>query len=221
MNVAENLKALLDELGQSRCSLVAVTKTKSPEIIMKAFDKGHRDFGENRAQELTSKAASLPTEIRWHMIGHLQSNKVKYIAPFVHLIHSVDSLKLLQEINRQAMKNERIIECLLQVRIAEEDTKFGMEAGVVREFVVNPELHHFTGIRVKGLMGMGTFSSDDHKTRREFRKLKALFEEIKELDLPGNVEMSELSMGMSGDYKIAVEEGSTMVRVGSAIFGPR
>lgn len=211
----DNYRRIKDELGD-RITLVAVSKTKPVADIKALYDLGQRDFGENYVQELVEKQPQLPADIRWHYIGHLQSNKVKYIAPFVHLIHGADSLKLLKEINKQAEKNNRIIDCLLQVHIAEEDTKHGSR-----------DLEEFTGlndaaldqIRVLGLMGMATFTEDMNKVRQEFHHLKTLFDQNRNL-IP-NKPFSVLSMGMSSDYKIAVEEGSTMVRIGSLLFGER
>jgi pyridoxal phosphate enzyme (YggS family) len=207
--------SIIKELAATNTTLVAVSKTKPNEDITDLYDLGQRDFGENYVQELMDKQAALPKEIRWHFIGHLQSNKVKYIAPFVHLIHGVDSFKLLQEINKQALKCGRVIDCLLQVHIAQEETKFGMDAGEIEEVKAN--LGGLTGVRVVGLMGMASFSEDMGKVRGEFRGLKSLFDEL----VDGSWQLAELSMGMSGDYKIAIEEGSTMVRIGSLLFGAR
>lgn len=188
---------------------------------MEAYEWGHRVFGENRVQELAAKHEALPKDIEWHMIGHLQSNKIKTIAPFVALIHSVDSIKLLEEINRQGARLDRIIPCLLQVHVAEEDTKFGFSPEEVEALMSSDkwkDLHH---VRVRGLMGMATFTDDADQVRREFRGLKGLFERLRAAMLPPAVHMEELSMGMSGDFTIALEEGSTMVRVGTKIFGLR
>lgn len=204
------------ELG--RVTLVAVSKTKPNEDIQALYDLGQRDFGENYVQELVDKQAVLPKDIRWHFIGHLQSNKVKYIAPFVHLIHGVDSFKLLQEIHKQAAKHDRIIECLLQVHIAQEETKFGMDETELEEALAAAAgLPH---VRVCGLMGMASFSDDQEKIRTEFRQLKKIFDKIGEWPVV-NGEWTQLSMGMSGDYAIAIEEGSTIVRIGSLLFGAR
>lgn len=204
------------ELGTT--TLVAVSKTKPNEDIQELYDLGQRDFGENYVQELVDKEAALPKDIRWHFIGHLQSNKVKYIAPFVHLIHGVDSFKLLQEINKQAAKHNRIIDCLLQVHIAQEETKFGMDQTELEEALAGTAA--LPNVRVCGLMGMASFSDDLEKVRAEFRLLKALFDKCSEWPVVG-VEWAILSMGMSGDYTIAMEEGSTMVRIGSLLFGAR
>jgi len=203
------------------CKLVAVSKTKPAEMIAEAYEAGQRIFGENKAQELSAKYESLPKDIEWHMIGHMQSNKVKYIAPFVSLIHSVDSLKLLEEINKQAVKANRVIACLLQVHIAEEETKFGFSPEEVTELLNDSTWKNLSNIKILGLMGMATFVHNEEQIRKEFKSLYVLFQRLKSSILPKQVEMSELSMGMSGDYKIAIEEGSTLVRVGSAIFGGR
>lgn len=220
MSVRENLEALTQRLPAG-CTLIAVSKTQPVEKIREAFEWGQRVFGENRAQEMAAKHEALPGEIQWHMIGHLQSNKVKYIASFVHLIHSVDSPKLLEEINRQAAKAGRVIPCLLQIHIAEEESKFGFSPEEVRAFIASRNLDGMKNIAIVGLMGMATFTNDRERVRREFRNLKDLFEQLKSGHLPASVEMCELSMGMSGDYEIAIEEGSTMIRVGTAIFGER
>jgi PLP dependent protein len=221
MNIKENLQEVKNTFKNPDCLLVAVSKTKPAEDIMEAYDAGIRDFGENKVQELTDKQPQLPQDIRWHMIGHLQRNKVKYIAPFVYLIHGVDSLKLLKEINKQAEKADRIIPCLLQVHIAREESKFGFDEKEVMELIQGEEIKSFQNIEIKGLMGMATFTENQQVVREEFAGLKTLFDKIKQGPLPENVRMEELSMGMSGDYQIAQEEGSTMVRIGSAIFGAR
>ena len=202
-----------EELRLSKITLVAVSKTKPMEDILELYNLGHRDFGENYVQELTEKAEQLPTDIRWHFIGHLQSNKVRSIIPFIYLIHGVDSLKLLKEIDKQAEKNKRVIDCLLQVHIAQEETKFGFD----ETELLNLELKHFLNVRIKGLMGMASLTDDINKIRIEFKSLKTLFEKLK----VQNPELSILSMGMSADYKIAIEEGSNMVRIGSLLFGDR
>ncbi|MFN3841012.1 MAG: YggS family pyridoxal phosphate-dependent enzyme [Cyclobacteriaceae bacterium] len=216
----KNIDALKAALP-AHVTLIAVSKTQPANRILEVYSQGHHQFGENKAQELTRKYNELPKDIEWHMIGHLQTNKVKYIAPFVHLIHSVDSLKLLQEINKQAERHNRVIPVLLQVHIASEETKFGFSEAEVEELIRNPELETLKHVRIKGLMGMATFTSDEEKIRREFKTLKSLFEKLKPISKPGRVEMHELSMGMSNDYPIAIEEGSTMIRIGSAIFGER
>ncbi|MBX2970185.1 MAG: YggS family pyridoxal phosphate-dependent enzyme [Cyclobacteriaceae bacterium] len=203
------------------CALIAVSKTQPIEKIQEAYDAGQHAFGENKAQEMARKYEQLPRDIQWHMIGHLQTNKVKYIAPFVHLIHSVDSLKLLTEIDKQARKNNRIISCLLQVHIAEEETKFGFSAEEVQELLKNEAMQSLDHIRISGLMGMATFTENMDQVRKEFRSLNQLFATLKNQPLPKQVVMQELSMGMSSDYAIAIEEGSTMVRIGTSIFGER
>ena len=208
----EKYKKILSELN-GKATLVAVSKTKSVEDIQAFYDEGHRDFGENYVREMVDKAAMLPKDIHWHFIGHLQSNKVKYIASFIHLIHGIDSESLLKEINKQAKKNSRIIECLLQVHIATEETKFGFDENEILNFKAVP----FENVKVKGLMGMASFSDDMHLVRCEFKKLKSLYDQFSTTHFP----LSILSMGMSNDYKIAIEEGSNMVRIGSLLFGER
>ncbi|WP_288007662.1 YggS family pyridoxal phosphate-dependent enzyme [Thermonema sp.] len=219
----KTMKSTIDKIKQElgeHVRLIAVSKTHPPEVIMQAYEAGCRDFGENKVQEMLPKYEALPKDIRWHLIGHLQRNKVKYIAPFVHLIHSVDSEALLREINKRAAQNERVIDCLLQIHIAQEESKYGLsyeEAHALLTSSIWEELPH---VRIIGLMGMATFTDDTAQIRREFRGLKHFFDEHKQYERP-NVKMQELSMGMSGDYRIAIEEGSTMVRIGSAIFGQR
>ena len=204
----------------SHCVLVAVSKTKPASDILKCYQEGHLDFGENKVQELVQKAEKLPKDIRWHMIGHLQRNKVKYIASFVHLIHGVDSFRLLSEINKRAKNENRVISCLLQVHIAEEETKFGFDHEELLAMIESEEFSKMENIQVSGLMGMATFTENQEQIRREFRALRQLFEDLKSHE-DSNITMETLSMGMSGDYLLAIEEGSTMVRVGSAIFGAR
>jgi PLP dependent protein len=214
MSVKDNLIAFNKELP-SKVTLVAVSKTKPIEAIQEAYDAGQRNFGENKVQEMVDKWEKLPKDINWHLIGHLQTNKVKYIARFVHLIHSVDSLKLLQEINKQALKNNRIIDCLLQIYIAKEETKFGLDLSEAENLIdISKELKN---IRIVGLMGMATNTEDEKVIRFEFAYLKTFFNKLSIL----NTQYSILSMGMTSDYKIAIEEGSNMIRVGSAIFGER
>lgn len=220
MAIAETLRTLKKDLPPG-CTLIAVSKTQPPEKILEAYAAGQRVFGENRVQELAAKYEALPKDILWHMIGHLQTNKVKHIAPFVSLIHSIDSPKLLMEVNRQAARVGRVIDCLLQIHIAAEETKFGFSAEEVMELISSEIWDNLEHTRVRGLMGMATFTGDEHQVRREFRSLHGLFIQMKSLQLPSRVEMTELSMGMSGDYHIALEEGSTMIRVGTAIFGAR
>lgn len=219
--ITTNISAITRSFVNPACRLVAVSKTKPSSAIKEAYDAGVRDFGENKVQELTEKAEALPTDIHWHMIGHLQRNKVKYIAPFVHLIHSVDSLRLLKQINKEGQKVDRVIPCLLQVHIATEESKYGWDEEELTAFLNGDEIKGLQNIRILGLMGMATNTENTEKVRSEFRGLKALFEQLKDMDLPPQVQMSELSMGMSGDYRIAQEEGSTMVRIGSAVFGER
>jgi pyridoxal phosphate enzyme (YggS family) len=205
----------------SDCTLVVVSKTQPVSMILDAFNSGQHIFGENKVQELVDKFGALPKEIEWHLIGHLQTNKVKYIASFVHLIQSVDSLKLLREIQKQGTKVNRTINCLLQVHIATEQTKFGFSSDEVTDLITSREIEKFSHVKILGLMGMATFTNDSEVVRIEFRTLRNLFDEIKQMKLPANCQMNELSMGMSGDFSIAVEEGSTMVRIGTAIFGNR
>lgn len=221
MGIKANLESVKSTFRNPDCLLVAVSKTKPIEDLREAYDAGIRDFGENKVQEIQEKQPLLPADVRWHMIGHLQSNKVKYIAPFVHLIHGVDSFKLLQEINKQGKKIDRVIPCLLQVHIAEEETKFGFDKAELDEMLNSKEFQELTHVRIAGLMGMATFTESQDQVRKEFRDLKQLFEDLKTRTLPDFVELKEISMGMSGDYLIAQEEGSTMVRIGSAIFGRR
>jgi len=219
--MASNLISLLGELKTSNTRLVAVSKTHSPEEIMALYRQGHRDFGENRVQEMLPKREALPKDIRWHLIGHLQTNKVKSIAPFVDMIQSVDSLKLLLEIEKQAQKADRVIPCLLQIHIAQEETKFGLDRKEVFALLEAPELTGLTYVDLRGLMGMATLTEDQDQIRAEFRGLRALLRELKTRFFPEKETFRELSMGMSGDYRIALEEGSTIVRVGSLLFGPR
>jgi len=213
---------LIADLGSHHVTLVAVSKTKSVEEIRELYDLGQKDFGENYVQELTEKQSKLPNDIRWHFIGHLQTNKVKQIASFIHLMQSVDSVKLLQEINKQAKKNNRIINCLLQVHIAQEETKFGLDENELKTLASTNanELHQLQNVRIVGLMGMASFTDDMEKVRIEFRYLKRLFETYAKLPVD-NSQLTILSMGMSSDYFVAIEEGSTMVRIGSLIFGAR
>jgi PLP dependent protein len=223
-NTEMDIKNNIDKIRQNipeTCTLIAVSKTKPVELISQAYAAGQRDFGENKAQELASKYEALPKNIAWHMIGHLQTNKVKYITSFVHLIHSVDSLKLLQEINKQAQKNNRIVSCLLQVHIANEETKYGFSKDEILHLLNEAVFDKLPFLTITGLMGMATFTENKNQVRKEFKGLKMFFDQLKSMSLPANVEMKELSMGMSGDYEVALEEGSTMIRVGSAIFGER
>lgn len=210
---------IINELAGSNTSLVAVSKTKPNEDLMELYQLGQRDFGENYVQELVDKAANLPKDIRWHFIGHLQSNKVKYIAPFVYLIHGVDSLKLLQEINKQAIKNNRVIDCLLQIHIADEETKFGLDEHELNQ--IKDQINGLNNIRICGLMGMASFSEDQHKVRSEFNFLNSLFIQHQPWIIEHAGKAPILSMGMSGDYPMAIEAGSTLVRIGSLLFGAR
>ena len=212
MSIENNLNTVLSSLTK-KVTLVAVSKTKPKADLLEAYHSGQKVFGENKVQELVQKSEDLPKDIIWHMIGHLQTNKVKFIAPFISLIHAVDSIKLLKEINKRALQNNRAIDCLLQVHIATESTKFGFDLTEVPE-VINTS-KEFHNIRIVGLMGMATFTDNKQQVIQEFKNLKVLFETVKSKDI------TTLSMGMSGDYKLAIEEGSTMIRVGSAIFGHR
>lgn len=204
---------IIKTLDQSKVTLIAVSKTKSPEQIQLLYDLGQRDFGENYVQELVSKQEALPKDIRWHFIGHLQTNKVKFIAPFVYMIQGVDSLKLLQEINKLAIKNNRKIKCLLQVHIATEETKFGLDDHELESIMKEEHIDTLSGVEVCGLMGMASFTSNIKQVKEEFKKLKLLFDKYTSLKI--------LSMGMSADYTTAIEVGSTMVRIGSLLFGER
>ncbi|WP_353718585.1 YggS family pyridoxal phosphate-dependent enzyme [Dyadobacter sp. 676] len=218
-SIASNL-ARIEQGLRKETRLVAVTKTKPASLLMEAYEAGARLFGENKVQEMVGKYEELPKDIQWHMIGHLQTNKVKYMAPFVSLVHSVDSFRLLKEIDKEAKKNSRIIDCLLQIHIAREETKFGLSEEEALAIITSPELAALTNVRIVGLMGMASNTDDPEVVRAEFRGLKNTFESFKSYESQ-QVMMRELSMGMSGDYLIAQEEGSTLVRVGSAIFGSR
>lgn len=220
MGIIENLNKILKELPKE-VKLIAVSKTKPKEDILEAYNGGYRIFGENKPQELVGKYNDLPKDIEWHMIGHLQSNKVKYIAPFVSLVHAVDSPKLLKVINKEARKNDRVIDCLLQFHIAEEETKFGFSYKEVVELLSSDEYKEMDSVRIVGVMGMATNTEDEKQVAKEFATLKNMFDKLKEEFFEGKSYFKELSMGMSGDYKIAVEQGSTIVRVGSSIFGHR
>ncbi|MBR9998043.1 MAG: YggS family pyridoxal phosphate-dependent enzyme [Cyclobacteriaceae bacterium] len=221
MKIAENINAMNRRMEGYPCRLVAISKTKTNGEILEAYQAGQRIFGENKVQELAQKYEQLPKDIEWHMVGHLQTNKVKYIAPFVTLIHAVDSWKLLKEVDKQARNNNRQILCLLQVHIAEEETKFGLSKEEIFVLLHREDLSELKNIRIQGLMGMATFTEDEEKIRREFRFLKSIFDGIAESIHHEHVEMKELSMGMTGDYQIAMEEGSTLVRIGTAVFGER
>lgn len=219
MLIKDNLNNILKTLPAT-VQLIAVSKTKPVSEILEAYNAGQKVFGENKIQEMVQKFDHMPKDIQWHMIGHLQRNKVKYMAHFVHLIHGVDSFKTLTEINKQAKKHNRIINCLLQLKIASEETKFGLSSSDVEDLLNSPELSNLKNINIQGFMGMASFTSDNNIVRTEFKALKSNFEMFKN-KTSFNFNPSILSMGMSGDYQIAIEEGSTMVRVGSAIFGNR
>jgi pyridoxal phosphate enzyme (YggS family) len=216
MNIAINIEHINNEIPET-ATLVAVSKTKPNEAIQEAYDYGQRIFGENKVQELVQKHEDLPKDIEWHLIGHLQTNKVKYIAPFVSLIHAVDSMKLLKEINKQALKNSRVINCLLQVKIAEEESKFGLSKTDTEAILNSNEIKQLKNINVVGFMGMATNSSDESQVKQEFKSLNTFFKNLN----TQHPKINTLSMGMSGDYKIAIQEGSNMIRVGSTIFGGR
>jgi hypothetical protein len=221
MDIKSNLLAVKKSFINPDCKLIAVSKTKPIEDLKEVYEAGIRDFGENKVQEIQWKQAKMPEDARWHMIGHLQSNKVKYIASFVHLIHGVDSFKLLKEINKQGKKVNRAIPVLLQIHIAEEESKFGFDHAELDEMIADADFSAMTHVKIIGLMGMATFTENQDQVRKEFRGLKSLFEDLKSKALPEFVQLEELSMGMSGDYQTAQEEGSTMVRIGSSIFGAR
>ena len=212
MSISENIKHITSQLP-AQVTLVAVSKTKPNELLLEAYNAGQRDFGENYVQELVDKEAQLPKDIRWHFIGHLQSNKVKYIAPFVYLIHGVDSFSLLKEINKQAIKNNRVIDCLLQIYIAQEETKFGLDFNEASEILNSNEFKELKNIAIKGFMAMASNTDDTEQIRKEFQSLKTF-----SLQYP---DYKILSFGMSGDFQLAIQEGSTMIRVGSSIFGER
>ena len=220
MGIVENLQKIQNQIP-SHVSLVAVSKTKPDEKIMEAYQSGHRDFGENKVQDLAGKAERLPGDIRWHMIGHLQSNKVKYLASFVHLVHGVDSLKLLNVINKEGAKQNRVIDCLMQVHIAREQTKFGFSGEELLDVLQSDSFGEMKNIRIRGLMGMATYTENSDQIREEFRHLKRIFEELRASLFSKHSSFDQLSFGMSGDYQLAIEEGSTMVRIGSLIFGAR
>lgn len=219
-SIAENLNKIKSVIPDD-VSLVAVSKTKPIEDLKKAYEAGQRIFGENKVQELREKQPQLPNDIEWHMIGHMQTNKVKYIAPFVSLIHGVESFKLLKEINKQAIKNKRVIKVLLQFHIATESTKFGLQLKEAKEILDSEEFKRLQNIKVSGVMGMASFVENESQVRLEFATLKSIFEELKSSYFASADSFKTVSMGMSGDYSIAIEEGSTMIRVGSSIFGTR
>jgi pyridoxal phosphate enzyme (YggS family) len=221
MSIADNLLKYKKELEPENVELIAVSKFNTTDAILEAYEAGQRIFGENIVQELVEKQEALPKDIQWHLIGHLQTNKVKYIAPFIQLIQSVDSLKLLAEINKQAAKNNRVIDCLLQIYIADEDTKFGLDHAEAVELLRSEEYLAMKNIRITGLMGIASNNAEEKQTKDEFQELKVLFDGIKVSFFRKEESFKELSMGMSGDYKLAIEEGTTMVRIGSSIFGAR
>ena len=219
MSITTNLNNITSQLPE-HVTLVAVSKTKPVSDLMEAYKAGQRIFGENKIQEMVEKYEQMPKDVEWHMIGHVQRNKIKYMASFVSLIHSVDNFKLLKEINKQAQKNNRIIDCLLQIKIAAEDSKFGMSVQQASKILQSQEFLELKNVYIKGLMGMATFTDDKTKIEREFKFLKNTFDNLKKLQNE-NCEMKTLSMGMSSDYKLAIDCGSTMIRVGSSIFGDR
>jgi pyridoxal phosphate enzyme (YggS family) len=221
MDIKANLEQVKKSFQNPNCKLVAVSKTKPLADLQAAYAAGIRDFGENKVQEIQAKQPEMPADTRWHMIGHLQSNKIKYIAPFIHLIHGVDSFKLLVEIDKQGKKIDRPIPVLLQIHIATEESKFGFDIDELETMLASPEFTNLTHVQIQGLMGMASFTENQEQIRTEFRGLKQLYEDLKKRALPSFVNLNELSMGMSGDYQIAQEEGSTMVRIGSSIFGAR
>jgi len=220
MDIAYNLEQIKNGLPP-KVRLVAISKTKPAEVIMEAYNTGQIIFGENKVQEITAKQPILPHDIEWHFVGHLQSNKVKFIAPFVDLIHSADSLKLLSEINKEGRKINRVINCLLQFHIAEEETKFGLDIEEAKDIINSTEFSGFQHIKICGVMGMATFTHNEAQIRKEFRLLKNTFDFFKLNYFNNSIEFSEISMGMTNDYKIAIEEGTTLIRIGSAIFGNR
>lgn len=219
MNIKTNLKNIKSQIPEN-VTLVAVSKTKPVSDLMEAYNAGQRIFGENKIQEMADKYEDMPKDIEWHMIGHVQRNKVKYMAEFVSLIHGVDSLKLLKEINKQALKYDRVINCLIQIKIAEEDSKFGMSAKDAKEMLISEAFKKLKNVSITGLMGMATFTDDDNQVKQEFERLKTIFDDLKLLQ-KSNGNLQIISMGMSGDFKLAIDCGSTMIRVGSSIFGAR
>mgnify|MGYP006171952679 CR=1 FL=1 len=221
MSIADNLLKYKSELDEVNVKLVAVSKNHPAAAVLEAYDAGQRIFGENLVQEMVEKYEKLPKDIEWHLIGHLQTNKVKYIAPFIHLIHSVDSLKLLTEINKQALKNDRVIDCLLQIYIADEETKYGLGFDEAIELLESQEFTELKNVRIVGLMGIATNTENLKLVKEEFYELKTLFDGIKVSYFRNQDYFKEISMGMSSDYKVAMEQGSTLVRIGSDIFGQR
>lgn len=221
MSIAANISAIREEVERLNVKLVAVSKTKPAEDILEAYGAGQRVFGENMVQELVEKYEQLPKDIEWHLVGHLQTNKVKYIAPFIKLIHSVDSLKLLQEINKQGIKNDRVIDCLLQIYIADEATKYGLGFDEAIDLLRSDEYKGLTNVRIIGLMGIATNTDNQRQIKEEFYELKTFFNGIKQSFFRKDDSFREISIGMSDDYKLAIEQGSTMIRLGSTIFGKR
>jgi pyridoxal phosphate enzyme (YggS family) len=221
MSIADNIKSLKNETTSKKVTLIAVSKTKTVADIQEAYDAGQRLFGENTVQEMVEKHEQLPKDIEWHQIGHLQSNKVKYIAPFISMIQSVDSLKLLQEINKQAEKNKRVIDCLLQIYIADEETKFGLGFDEAIELLRSDDFTVLKSIRIRGLMGIATNTDKEKQLRDEFQELKVFFDGVKQSFFRKEDSFDVISMGMSSDYELAIEQGSNMIRVGSTIFGGR
>lgn len=220
MQITDNLQIIKSQLPEN-LTLVAVSKTKPVSDLMEAYNAGQRIFGENKIQEMTEKWEEMPKDIQWHMIGHVQTNKVKYMSEYVSLVHGVDSLKLLNEINKQAQKHNRVIDVLLQMHIAEEETKFGLDNNELDEILEQVKLNKFENIKIIGLMGMATFTENQTQIKKEFLHLKSIFDRLQTIPTTNNYQPTTLSMGMSGDYKLAIECGSTMVRIGSSIFGSR
>jgi pyridoxal phosphate enzyme (YggS family) len=220
MGVADNLQVIRKQIPDG-VTLVAVSKTKPDQMVLEAYEAGQRDFGENKVQDLVARKDRLPADIRWHMIGHLQSNKVKYLVPFVHMIHGVDSLKLLKVLQKEADKANRIIDCLLQVHIASEETKFGFSGSELLDPAITDILKDPGMVRIRGVMGMATYTENSEQIRQEFRLLNSIFDELKSSFFSNEASFNQRSFGMSGDFHLAIEEGSTMVRIGSLIFGPR
>ena len=220
MQITDNLQIIKSQLPEN-LTLVAVSKTKPVSDLMEAYNAGQRIFGENKIQEMTEKWEEMPKDIQWHMIGHVQTNKVKYMSEYVSLVHGVDSLKLLNEINKQAQKHNRVIDVLLQMHIAEEETKFGLDNNELDEILEQVKLNKFENIKIIGLMGMATFTENQTQIKKEFLHLKSIFDKLQTIPTTNNYQPTTLSMGMSGDYKLAIECGSTMVRIGSSIFGSR
>jgi len=215
MTIADSIEDFKKELGEN-VTLVAVSKTKPNELLMEAYEAGQRDLGENKIQEMTDKAESLPKDIRWHMVGHVQSNKVKYMAPYVYMVHAVDKYKTLKEINKRAKQHDRSIKCLLQLKIAEEDSKFGLSEADLKTLLRKPEIKNLNNIQLSGLMGMATFTDDEDQIHKEFDQLEQVYFELKD-----EFGFDTLSMGMSGDYQLAMKHHTNMVRIGSSIFGKR